>query len=85
MWYKMILYITTWFLNWNQQFTLWKYSLLKICYKIYVYSLYDYELFIESYELAKLLYSLFMHIDIHCKKKPETRVFIFATLDCYIK
>ena len=22
----------------------------------------------ESYELAKLLYSLFMHIDIHCKK-----------------
>ena len=68
MWYKMVLYITTWFLNWNQQFTLWKYSLLKDLLKIYVYSLYDYELFIESYELTKLLYSLFIYIDIHCWK-----------------
>ena len=33
-----------------------KYSLLKdLLKKIYVYSLYDYELFIEGYKLAKLL------------------------------
>ena len=44
--YNLILYITTSFLIWNQQFTLWKYSLLKdLLKKIYVHSLYNYELF----------------------------------------